>query len=177
MLSINRVMLTGRLTRDPETKYLTSGQALTNLGLAVNRRFQDKNGEWRDDTMFIDIETWGKTAEKAAETLRKGQPVYVEGRLKQDSWERDGQKQTKIRITADLVKSFEVPSRGAGAGGDMGDSGSEMAEPSESYGGGSSSASAPSRASSAPPRSRAAAGAPSDNLDFGEPNVQDDIPF
>ncbi len=173
MLSINKVLVTGRLTRDPETKYLPSGQALTNLGLAVNRRFQDKNGEWRDDTMFIDVETWGKTAERCAETLRKGQPVFVEGRLKQDSWEREGQKQTKIKISADSVKGFE-----AGRGGQGGEAGGGEYE---GEGGGGSSR--PASSGAARPaqggysQSRAT-GAPSDNLDFDNgPNVQDDIPF
>lgn len=173
MLSINKVFVTGRLTRDPETKYLPSGQALTNLGLAVNRRFQDKSGEWRDDTMFIDVETWGKTAERCAETLRKGQPVFVEGRLKQDTWERDGQKQTKIRITADSVKQFE-----AGRGGQSGGDGGEY----EGEGGGSGSAGGGSRSGGAYASQQSStsrnAGAPSDNLDFDSgPNVQDDIPF
>lgn len=181
MLSINKVMITGRLTRDPETKYLPSGQALTNLGVAVSRRFQDKNGEWRDEPVFLDIETWGKTAERAAETLRKGQPVYVEGRLKMDTWERDGVKQSKIRISADVVKSFDVPSRG-GAGGEGGEY-NEAAEGGESYGSAPAGA-ASARSSSGGERSAASSrtrpqqsGAPSDNLDFGDPNVQDDIPF
>ena len=98
MLHINRVMMTGRLTRDPETKYLASGNAVTNLSMAVNRRYMDRNNEWKEETFFLDIETFGKVAERAAETLRKGRPVYVEGRLKIDSWERDGQKQYKTRI-------------------------------------------------------------------------------
>ena len=179
MLSINRVLITGRLTRDPETKYLPSGQALTNLGIAVNRRFQDKSGEWRDDTMFIDVETWGKTAERAAETLKKGQPVFVEGRLKQDTWERDGQKQSKIRITADVVKGFDASRGGSGDGGGESDGGEEgySSAPASSssrsdYGGGGAS-----RASSSPDRGNASTGAPSDNLDFSNPNVHDDIPF
>lgn len=108
MLNINRVMLTGRLTREPETKYLPSGSAVTNLSLAVNRRYQDKAGEWCNDTSFIDVEIFGKAAERISETGRKGQAVYVEGRLKQETWERDGQKQSKIRVTADMVKPFEV---------------------------------------------------------------------
>lgn len=174
MLSINKVMITGRLTRDPETKYLPSGQAITSLGLAVNRRFQDKSGEWRDDTMFIDVETWGKTAERCAESLRKGQPVYVEGRLKQDTWERDGQKQSKIRITADSVKGFDVPQRGQGGesgGGDYeGEGYSEGPAPQRSGNRGSSQG--------APARNPSRASAPSDNLDFNNnPGVNDDIPF
>lgn len=184
MLSINRVMITGRLTRDPETKYLPSGQALTSLGVAVNRNFQDKSGEWRKETIFIDVDSWDKTAERAAETLRKGSAVYIEGRLKQDSWERDGVKHSKIKITADTVKGFEVPSRGgAGEGGEMGESGGE---PGEGYssassggsrGGYSGGATRPA-AAAVPAADRPRSAAPSDNLDFNNnPNVQDDIPF
>src|SRR5690606_11625200 len=102
------VMLTGRLTREPETKYLPSGMAVTNLGVAVSRPFKDKSGEWREEVAFVDVEVWGKAAERIAETGRKGQPVYVEGRLKMDTWERDGQKQSKMRVSADVVKSFDV---------------------------------------------------------------------
>lgn len=105
-LNLNKVMVTGRLTRDPETKYLPSGTAVTTLSVAVNRRFQDKSGEWRDETMFIDAETWNKLAERCAEGMRKGQEVYVEGRLKQETWERDGQKRSAIKIMADVAKAY-----------------------------------------------------------------------
>jgi single-strand DNA-binding protein len=165
MLSINRVMITGRLTRDPDTKYLPSGQAVTMLGVAVNRRFQDKNGEWREETMFIDVETWGKLAERCAETLKKGRPVYVEGRLKQDSWEKDGVKQTKIRISAERVSAFEVPQRGDAGGGADEETGDASA--------------LSSRPQSRPAGRPQQTGAPSDNLDFSNPNAntEDDIPF
>jgi single-strand DNA-binding protein len=175
MLNINKVMLTGRLTRDPETKYLPSGMAVTNLSIAVNRNYQDKSGEWKEEVSFIDIETWGKVAERAAESLKKGQPVYVEGRLKQDSWERDGVKQSKIKVTADFARSFEVPQRAGQGGGEYqdesggGSSHEEYSQPKSSY------------------QSRAAASSqskpqqPSDALNFGKPNAagstSDDMPF
>ena len=172
MLNINKVMVTGRLTRDPETKYLPSGQALTNLGIAVDRRFMDKSGEWRSDTVFLDVETWGKLAERCAESMRKGQPVYVEGRLKMDTWERDGVKQSKIRVSAELVKAFDVPQRGAGSG-DYGDS-----MPGEESGYSSSPRSGTSN-SGYQQQSRAAADSmPSDGLEFGGGSgVKDDMPF
>ncbi len=168
MLSINRVMITGRLTRDPETKYLSSGTAVTNLSVAVNRRYQDKSGEWRDDTSFIDVEAWGKSAERIAESGRKGQPVYVEGRLKQDSWERDGVKQSKLKVSADIVKTFDVPQRGQG-------SAPMDQDDSDSYQ--SSQSSAPRTSSPAPaPQQRSSS--PSDALHFeGNSNVSDDVPF
>jgi single-strand DNA-binding protein len=164
MLSINKVMVTGRLTRDPETRYLATGQAVTKMSVAVNRRFQDKNGEWRDETAFIDVETWGKLAERCAETLKKGRPVYVEGRLKQDSWEKDGVKQSKLLISAERVSAFEVPQRGDAGGGEE-----DLSE-------GPAAVSRPQVRPAARPQ---ATGAPSDNLDFSNPNAntEDDIPF
>lgn len=164
MLSINRVMITGRLTRDPETRYLPTGQAVTKMGVAVNRRFQDKNGEWRDETAFIDVEAWGKVAERCAETLKKGRPVYVEGRLKQESWEKDGVKQSKLMISAERVTAFDVPQRGDSGGGEE-----DLSE-------GPSAVSRPQARSAARPQTT---GAPSDNLDFSNPNAntEDDIPF
>lgn len=158
MLSINRIMITGRLTRDPETKYLPSGNAVTSLSMAVNRRFMDRNNEWKEETFFLDVESFGKQAERLAETLKKGRPVYVEGRLRIDTWERDGQKQSKPRIVADRVTPFDVPTR---QGGEMGDDESPSEAPRP-------------RGGSAPGRQAA----PSDNLDFGsQGGVEDDIPF
>lgn len=175
MLSINRVMLTGRLTREPETKYLPSGMAVTNLSIAVNRRYQDKSGEWRDDTSFIDVEAWGKTAERLAETVRKGQPVYVEGRLKQESWERDGVKHSKIRVSADIVKPFDVPQRGA-QGGASPDDGEDSYQPAQQGGYGASNAGGGSRPRPQPQPQRPAS--PSDGLHFDDnSNVSDDVPF
>jgi len=117
MLNINRVMLTGRLSRAPEMKYLPSGTAICNLNVANNRRYQ-VNGEWREEVGFFEVELFGKSAESIAlRNLQKGQPVYLEGRLKQESWEKDGRKQSKTRIAADFVKPFEVPQKG-----DSGDS-------------------------------------------------------
>ena len=113
MLNINRVLITGRLSRDPETKYLPSGTAITNLNIANNRRYQ-VNGEWKEEVGFFEVELFGKAAERVQDQgLTKGQPVYVEGRLKQESWEKDGKKQSKTRISADIVKKFEVPEKGA----------------------------------------------------------------
>lgn len=169
MLNINRVMLTGRLTREPETKYLPSGMALTNISIAVNRRYQDKSGEWRDDTAFIDVEVWGKAAERIAETTRKGQPVYVEGRLKQDSWERDGVKQSRIRVNADIVKPFDVPQRGQGEGSSYGSGQGSQGGGYAPQGGGS----APR-----PQQQQQSQSSAADGLHFDDnPSVNDDVPF
>ena len=89
MASYNQVILMGNLTRDPELRYIPSGAAVCNLGLAVNRKYTDGNGEKQEDVTFIDIVCWDKLAEACAEYLHKGSPAFVEGRLKQNSWETE----------------------------------------------------------------------------------------
>ena len=90
MASFNRVILVGNLTRDPELRYLASGMAVTDIGLAVNDRRKNANGEWVEETTFVDVTLWGRTAEVASEYLSKGSPVLIEGRLKLDTWEDAG---------------------------------------------------------------------------------------
>ena len=103
MASFNRVVLVGNLTRDPEIKYLTSGTAVAELGLAVTDRI--KRGEqWVDETAFIDITFFGRTAEVAGEYLTKGAPVLIEGRLKLDTWEKDGQKRSKLKVVGEKMQ-------------------------------------------------------------------------
>ena len=85
MASFNRVILLGNLTRDLELRYLPSGMAVTDIGLAVNDRRKNANGEWIEETTFVDVTLWGRTAEVASEYLSKGSPVFIEGRLKLDS--------------------------------------------------------------------------------------------
>ena len=92
MASFNRVILLGNLTRDVEVRYLQSGTAVADVGMAVNDRRKGQNGEWIDETTFVDVTLWGRTAEVAGEYLSKGSPLLVEGRLKYDTWEKDGQK-------------------------------------------------------------------------------------
>ena len=93
MASFNRVILVGNLTRDPELHYIPSGTAVTEIGLAVNDRRKNAQGEWVEETTFVDVTLWGRTAEVASEYLNKGSPVLIEGRLKLDTWEKDGKKQ------------------------------------------------------------------------------------
>ena len=115
MLNINRIMITGRMTRNPESRNLATGTVVATFGVAVNRRYQAGNGEWKEETFFMDVEVWGKMAERiASDTSRyyKGRPVYVEGRLKIDEWERDGVKRNAVRINADVVTPFDVPRTG-----------------------------------------------------------------
>ena len=103
MASFNRVILVGNLTRDPELRYIPSGTAVSDIGLAVNDRVK-KGDQWVDETTFVDITLWGRTAEIANEYLSKGSPVLIEGRLKLDRWEKDGQKHSKLKVTGDKLQ-------------------------------------------------------------------------
>lgn len=115
--SFNKVMLMGNLTRDIELRHLpSSNQAVANLGLAVNRRFRTQEGEQREEVTFVDCEAWGKTAETMSTYLKKGRPVFIEGRLKLDTWEKEGQKHSKLKV---VVESFQfIDSKDGGGGGD-----------------------------------------------------------
>lgn len=104
MASYNRVILVGNLTRDIELKYTPGGTAVTDIGMAVNDRRKTANGEWVDETTFVDVTLWGRTAEVASEYLGKGSPILVEGRLKLDTWEADGQKRSKLRVVCDRMQ-------------------------------------------------------------------------
>ncbi len=115
MASYNRVILVGNLTRDPELRYIPSGTAVTEIGLAVNDRRKTANGEWVDETTFIDITLWGRTAEVASEYLNKGSSVLIEGRLKLDTWEKDGKKNSKLRVVGERMQM--LGSRGGAGGG------------------------------------------------------------
>ncbi len=105
---LNLVVLSGRLTQEPELRYTPSGKAVTRLRLAVPRRFKDQNGEWRDETLFIDVTAWGPLAERSADRLGKGSPVLVQGRLRSRSWESDtGQKRTAVEVVAFSIQFLE----------------------------------------------------------------------
>jgi len=104
MASFNRVILVGNLTRDIELKYTQSNLAVTEVGLAVNDRRKSQSGEWVEETTFVDVTLWGRTAEIASEYLGKGSPVLVEGRLKLDTWEKDGQKRSKLRVVGERMQ-------------------------------------------------------------------------
>ena len=98
MASYNQVILMGNLTRDVELRYTPRGTPVAEIGLAVNDRRKAQNGEWIEETTFVDVTFWSRTAEVAAEYLSKGAPVFVEGRLKLDTWEKDGRKNYKLRV-------------------------------------------------------------------------------
>lgn len=104
MSNFNRVILMGNVTRDIELKYLPSGMAVTELGMAMNHRYKNQAGEWVEEPVFVDVTLWGRTAEIASEYLGKGIPVFIEGRLKYDTWEADGQKRSKLRVVGERMQ-------------------------------------------------------------------------
>jgi single-strand DNA-binding protein len=112
MSDVNRATLSGRLVADPELKYLPSGTAVTNLRLASNRSFTS-NGARRDEALFVDVEVYGKAGEALAQHKAKGDFLLVDGRLRQHSWERDGQRHSRLAVVADQV-SFGPNTKGAG---------------------------------------------------------------
>jgi single-strand DNA-binding protein len=127
MASFNRVILLGNLTRDPEIRYTPTGTPVCDIGLAVNDRRKNATGEWIEETTFVDVTLWTRTAEVASEYLSKGSPVLIEGRLKLDTWEgTDGQKKSKLRVVCERMQmlgnrqgggpSGEGTSRGGGPG-------------------------------------------------------------
>ena len=106
MASFNKVILLGNLTRDPEVRYTPKGSAVADLGIAVNRVYTTDSGEKREETTFVDVTFWGRTAEVAGEYLKKGRPVFVEGRLQLDSWEdkTSGQKRSKLKVIGETMQ-------------------------------------------------------------------------
>ena len=134
MASYNRVVLLGNLTRDPELRYIPSGTAVTDIGLAVNDRRKSASGEWVEETTFVDVTLWGRTAEVASEYLTKGSPVLIEGRLKLDTWEsNDGQKRSKLKVICERMQMLGGASGGGGGGGGGGGQGRARQAASSQY--------------------------------------------
>jgi single-strand DNA-binding protein len=134
MASYNRVILLGNLTRDPELRYIPSGQAVSDLGLAVNHRYKNASGEWVDEATFVDVTVWARSAEIANEYLSKGSPVLIEGRLKLDMWEKDGQKHSKMRVVCERLTLVGSRGDGGGQGGGQGGAQRTGARPARSQG-------------------------------------------
>ncbi|MEY2559253.1 MAG: single-strand DNA-binding protein [Verrucomicrobiota bacterium] len=153
MASFNKVILLGNLTRDPEIRYTPKGTAVTELGMAVNRVYTAENGEKREETTFVDVTLWGRTAEIAGEYLKKGRPVFIEGRLQLDTWDdkTSGQKRSKLKVVGEGLQLIGSRPGGGGGGG----------------GGDEESSSAPRSSSRPAPPPKAAPSAPDD----------DEIPF
>lgn len=116
MANVNKVILIGNLTRDPELRYTPGGTAVAEFGMAVNRNFKSQSGEQREETTFVDIVAWARQAETINQYLSKGRQVYIEGRLTYDSWQtQEGQKRSRLRVT---VENFQfLGGRGEGGGG------------------------------------------------------------
>ncbi len=130
MAAFNRVILVGNITREIDLRSTPGGTAVTDIGLAVNERRKNQAGEWVEDTQFIDVTLWGRTAEVACENLGKGSPILIEGRLKLDTWETDGKKQSKLKVVGERmqmlgaakqqkVSAAEAVAVSAGAGDDV----------------------------------------------------------
>lgn len=120
MASYNRVILVGNITRDVELRYTPGGTAVTELGLAVNDKRKNAQGEYVDEVTFVDCTAFGRTAEVAAEYLSKGSPVLIEGRLKLDTWEdkNGGGKRSKLRVMAERMQMLGGKGGGNGRGRD-----------------------------------------------------------
>ena len=112
MATLNKVFLIGNLTKDPEVRYTPSGSAVSDIRMAVSRKFKMANGQEKEETCFVSVTVWGRQAETAGEYLRKGSPVFIEGRLKLDEWEKDGQKQSRLGVVAERVQFLSSPRRG-----------------------------------------------------------------
>lgn len=127
MASFNKVLLMGNLTRDPQLSYLPSQMPVVEFGLAVNERRKQQDGSYKDFPCFVDCQLFGKRAEVVNKYFKKGEPIFVEGRLKFDSWQaQDGSKRSKHRI---FVENFEF----VGKGGAQGGGGNSSAPQSQGY--------------------------------------------
>lgn len=118
MANLNKVFLMGRLTRDPELRYTPGGAAVTDLSVAINRTFSTRDGESREETVFVEITVWDRQAETCCQYLKKGRAVHVEGSLKMDSWDdkATGEKRSKLKVQADRVQFLDRRDEAGGAG-------------------------------------------------------------
>jgi len=170
-MSLNKAMIIGNLGRDPEMRYTPNGQAVTQFTVAVNRNFRGQDGEWQEETEWFRVVAWGQTGERAAEHLRKGGKVYVEGRIQTRQWEdQTGQKRYTTELIADRVTNLERRPR------EDGDPGFTPRPPARPEG--STATSPSSSAEGAAARSAAGSSAgdppPIDDLDRAD---LDDLPF
>lgn len=159
MANVNKVILIGNVTRDPEVKFTPKGSAVTDVALAINRNYTLDNGEKREETTYVDVELWGRLAEIAGEYAKKGRPIYIEGRLRMDTWEdkTSGQKRSRMKVVGENLQLL-----GSRPGGTSSSGGGDH------EGGGYSDQ--PPRSSQRPQRPAAPQQAPSSEPD-------DDIPF
>src|SRR5213082_3397660 len=128
MASFNKVILLGNLTRDPEVRYTPKGSAVCDLGIAINRSYTLDSGEKREEVTYVDVVLWSRLAEIAGEYLKKGRPVFIEGRLQLDTWDdkQSGQKRSKLRVIGETMQLLGGRPPGAGGGAaDAGEGGQE----------------------------------------------------
>ena len=162
MANYNKVILMGNLTRDPQLSYLPSQTPVVEIGLAVNRRWKDQQGQQREDTCFIDCRCFGRQAEIINQYMKKGRPLLVEGRLDLDQWEaQDGSKRSKHRVFIERF-SFVDSQGGQGGGGGGGNAPQQSAPP-------------PQQGSSGPPQGQQPPASPEYYND--DPTGSEDIPF
>lgn len=119
MASLNKVMLIGNLTRDPEIKYTPKGTAVAEIAIAINRNYTGADGQKKEEVTFIDVTLWERLAEIAGEYLKKGRPVFIEGRLQLDTWDdkATGQKRSRLRVRAESMQLLGSREGGGGGGG------------------------------------------------------------
>lgn len=161
MANLNKVLLIGNLTRDPELRYTPGGKAVTDISLAINRMWVNEQGQKQEDTTFVDVTLWGRQAELAQQYLNKGRGVYIEGRLQMDTWDdkETGKKRSRLKVVGETMQFLPDGRGGAGGGssavGGGGQARAGGAAPPQTYG-------SPRGGSAAPAE------------DFQE---EDDIPF
>jgi single-strand DNA-binding protein len=165
MANLNKVMLIGNLTRDPELRVTPKGTAICTFSLAVNRKFRDESGADREEVTYVDIEAWGKSGENISKYCTKGRPLFVEGRLRLDQWEDKNTKEKRSRMKV-VCENFQFLGSGRGDGAAAG--AGPAAEGGAAGGGGERRYSAP------PPRS-----APTGNAapQGQQENLDEDVPF
>lgn len=165
MANLNKVMLIGNLTRDPEIKYTPKGTAVADIAIAVNRVYTGPDGQKKEEVTYIDVVLWERLAELAGEYLKKGRPVFIEGRLQMDTWDdkATGQKRSKLRVRGEIMQFLGSRDGGGGGGG-----GGERMPQDEDEGGGGYTRQAPSPRPSPRPAQRPAQPAQEEG---------DDIPF
>lgn len=134
MASLNKVFLIGNLTRDPEVRYLPSGAAVADLRVASNRRYKTQQGEDKEETVYVNVSAWGRQAETCGQYLSKGSPILVEGRLRYEEWEKDGQRNSRISITAERVQFMSGPKSSSEYGDAPAPRSQESSSPSSSGG-------------------------------------------
>jgi single-strand DNA-binding protein len=125
MASVNKVILIGNVTRDPEVKFTPKGSAVTDIGLAINRTYTVDNGEKREEVTFVEVTFWGRQAETIGEYVKRGRSIYVEGRLQLDTWDdkQSGQKRSKLRVVGENFQFLGNRAGGATGGDDDGGGG------------------------------------------------------